>query len=164
MTGLRAASVYWVAFALLVGCATGEPDPLLFDEAGGARLSVDIDEIIEAGIQLDCDDLIESGEDLGSSVRVPVEGTEEELVLVGLAGAAMCVESSPPELPSYEVDEQTGLPDGQAVQQQSQGGDSEGLSNVLPNFDPHVAGEGAFGSGGYPKGGANDPTPEPIIR
>lgn len=141
------------------GCAGPGLDPLLYDETGQTRTSVGADEVDEAGITDRCDALADDLEAAVDTTRVPVEGGDEPVVLVGVGGMALCLDDDGGEpgdeggeedgdLPSYEPTGQVGVGGGLEVDEE---GDVPGVTHrTLTDQGPP------------PPKLIEDPTPQPI--
>lgn len=75
--------------AFASGCGLDTQDPLLFDEDGMVRTSVNVDDVDAAGIP-SCID-VEGFDAADGEIVIPVEGSDEEAVLIGFGGQALCI-------------------------------------------------------------------------
>lgn len=143
-----------------VGCGFGPPDPLLFDGSGNLRSTVSMLEVDEAGIPRGCNDLdsVVNDEDV---VFVPITGDEDEPVLIGIGGQALCVEDEGDDfdggdLQDIEVEDEVGPEDDEAISLTDRGDDERS------DHDVTLIGSGTRGQDpGQPPPILADPTPEP---
>lgn len=146
--------------AVLAGCSPAGLDPLLYDENGDLRERVDSAELERAGLPFGCVELEdEAGDDV---VRVPVEGPEGDLYVVGLGGVALCIDEAPPEESSEQDRDETEEPDDrEGAEDDDSGGEGLASSSQLPRL-LQPSGRGSGSSWPLPLSALSDPTPQPI--
>ncbi len=157
---------------LMAGCDVGTADPLLYDDAGSLRLEVDASEVEAAGIANHCSDI--DLQAFNETVRIPVEGGEEGLELVGVGGLALCLDDEDEgedegedDLPG--LDDVGGLDDEQAMNVDFMGEGSEeddGEASNDTETDVDVNHDGSHTTNNQqlrpPPTVLRDPTPEPV--
>ena len=148
------------------GCAVDSADPLLYDDDGNVRPNVAAEEIDEAGIVESCSDLVIDGFQLDSTVRVPVIGGDD-VVLVGVGGLALCVDeagdgdSSDKDGEDSEADGQSSDPQLRAAHSTGGDDDSSDSTSTGPGVPHELLHHGHHGETQPLPNIMADPTPEP---